>query len=345
MADPRTREWVWIEDPPERCQGEVRISQVENIDYTHWMVKHSGIGITHSGVLVETICEAKEARTLQTIIDLIVIENVPYIAIRYYGHTKRSWRLVSKKKWIYYYRKHLHNQGNKPWKLTIPEGRKESVSLLVDSDEWDAVDAIKAHTLWVENVAKTMQSRVRNGFHLLRRNCQHVAAWTVNTIEMGRTAHRDLKPEFIAAPPNKIFKLLSNDWLPDEMIEQQKKEALAQSSSNSNSDDNKEWGELSAWIRGKDMVLWPLFNYLKLVESVRASAATTSTETGTIPSEQAILSAEEMGWMLITRQQQPQQQAEEDKTLNAPSRSCGMMSNSEGKQYSTPEKQPVQPST
>uniref|UniRef100_A0A6U3B237 Uncharacterized protein n=1 Tax=Lotharella globosa TaxID=91324 RepID=A0A6U3B237_9EUKA len=341
MADAPGREWVWIEEPPERCQGEVRISQVENIDYTHWMVKHSGIGITHSGVLVETICEAKEARTLQTIIDLIVIENVPYIAIRYYGHTKRSWRLVSKKKWIYYYRKHLYNQGKKPWKLTIPEGRKESVSLLVDSDEWDAVDAVKTHTLWVENVAKTMQSRVRDGFHLLRRNCQHVAAWTVNTIEMGRTAHRDMKPEFIAAPPNKLFKLLSNDWLPDEMIEQQKKEKLeAQRRNSTSSNENKEWGELRSWIRGKDMVLWPLFNYLKLVDSVRTS---TPAAQETTPSEQAILSAEEMGWMLITTQQQgeqQQQQSQEDKAGVAK-----MMSKSESKQDVVLEKQSVQCST
>ena len=59
------------------------IRKVDNPAYTHWLVRRSSIGITHSGVLVESWGSSGIQRAhLQTIVDLIVIDKVPFIAIR-----------------------------------------------------------------------------------------------------------------------------------------------------------------------------------------------------------------------------------------------------------------------
>lgn len=165
---------------------------------------------------------------------------------------------------------------------------EKGVSVLVDSDDWDGEEAKKVHTQWVEEVANTMQYRLRDGFHLLRRNCQHVAAWTVNTIKLRESMNQEFPIEFTATPPNKIFRILSTDWLPEEMTE--KDDADAKTSQTM---------ALKKWMEKKKMILWPLLHYLRMVLTTNQGGSKSPAQ---IPSTSAILEAEGVGWMLVTHE-------------------------------------------
>jgi len=177
------------------------------------MVRNSGMGITHSGVLIETRIDHQHDGIRQAIVDLIVVENVPYIAIRYYGTSRRRWTLDKEKKLIRYYRKHTFDAGGKPWKYTRDNIKNLPMIHVIDSGKWGEIETDRRHHQWVDEIAENMRLRVKEGFHILRRNCQHVAAWTINKVQMDSIGQSKLP--FLAAPPNTIFRLFSKDWLPD----------------------------------------------------------------------------------------------------------------------------------
>mmetsp|Transcript_1941 Transcript_1941/g.2777 ORF Transcript_1941/g.2777 Transcript_1941/m.2777 type:complete len:317 (-) Transcript_1941:394-1344(-) len=305
-----SEEWVLVPTGKGAVKAhmEVRITQVENPDYTHWMVKHSGLGITHSGVLIEVRTDSNLLNVIQGIVDLIVVDNTPYIAIRYFGALRRRWSLDPEKKWIRYYRKHTFDGGNKPWKLTRLEG-DIFVTLMIDRGEWTYAEASKVHENWVEKIAAIMQSRVRDGFHILRRNCQHVAAWTINRVNADTNGLSNMKT--IAVPPNFIFRMLSKDWLPEAIHER--------SLLNSHNCNNK---LLSMPPKDSENQLQKNFGFdLKQAsgESTDGKCATMSSdekgkvttsdlvshvEQGTyketeILDEETILSLEEVGWVIL----------------------------------------------
>lgn len=210
----RKTSWVLLSDgKAESGTFQVRIQQVENINYTHWMVKRSRLGLTHSGCLVET---RRGSRVRQsTIIDPILLNNKPHIAIRNYCGLPIQIIAPepsdgSAPRWVKYELTGSCWSGKKPWKPSTTGG--QFVVQTVESGEWSDTHALTRHVDWVTRVAVLMQERLEIGFNVLRRNCQHVAAWTFNKINF--ESFDSQSSQIPACPPNSIFRLFRREWLP-----------------------------------------------------------------------------------------------------------------------------------
>mmetsp|Transcript_22359 Transcript_22359/g.33311 ORF Transcript_22359/g.33311 Transcript_22359/m.33311 type:complete len:451 (-) Transcript_22359:319-1671(-) len=101
------------------------ISQVENKHYTHAFVRvithTTGLGITHSGVLVETKFEDKPIA--QTVLDLIEYNKKPYVAIRHYMKPLHYDTWLDKERMLKAHRQGPYDTGKKPWTQTKLEGK------------------------------------------------------------------------------------------------------------------------------------------------------------------------------------------------------------------------------
>ncbi|GAB5353495.1 hypothetical protein AAMO2058_000040800 [Amorphochlora amoebiformis] len=194
--------------------GVCYVSQVDNIEYTHPMVRKTGL-ITHSGVLIET--RFRGEIKFQTVVDLIEVESQAWCAVRHYRQVMFDENWDDVEKMVTYYRPISFDQGKKPWSFTMKDGQQAPVRFAV----WRGTDGKKLeeiHKEWVEKTRGSMMEMTKGQFNHITGNCQHAAAYAVNNIKLkaeGNVPGLGATPS--AKPPNAIFRLFvgTKSWRPE----------------------------------------------------------------------------------------------------------------------------------
>ena len=188
--------------------AECRISQVENQAYTHPLVRKAHLPITHSGVLVRT--SRGEQLVGETVVDTIAFNGKPYVAMREYNQEYNTTNWDDDAQTAFFRRRGHYDACEKAWRHTqIDPSTRAPVSFRVGSlCPSSPTEAKLLHQQWVEKVRKSMESLNRGKFGHFNRNCQHAAAYAVNTLagmQEGRWAE----------PPNALFRMFGNgSWIP-----------------------------------------------------------------------------------------------------------------------------------
>lgn len=180
------------------------VAQVENRNYTHAFVRGSGIGITHSGILVQTLVGGEVIR--ETVVDLIEFKGKPFVATRQYRRPYKIDNWNDETLDAVFYRRGTYDKCEKPWTHTVLDERPLCFRVW-SSKEPDTKDAAQTHTFWVENIQGSMREASRGEFRLFSRNCQHAAAYTLNKLksEVGIIDDRH------AVPPNWLFRFFASE--------------------------------------------------------------------------------------------------------------------------------------
>jgi len=191
------------------------ISQVDNIEYTHPLVRKTGL-ITHSGVLVETRDQGKIIH--QTVVDLVEVEAKPWCAVRHYRQKDHNEVWNDSEQVITYYRTISFNEGKKPWRITMTNGNQAPVRFAVWRGSEEAKKIEEIHNKWVLNTKDSMFEMTKGQFKHITGNCQHAAAYAVNNIKLkAEETVPGLGETPSAKPPNVIFRMFTGtrSWRPE----------------------------------------------------------------------------------------------------------------------------------
>mmetsp|Transcript_17387 Transcript_17387/g.26080 ORF Transcript_17387/g.26080 Transcript_17387/m.26080 type:complete len:636 (-) Transcript_17387:41-1948(-) len=167
---------------------------------------------------------------------MIVFEGRPYIASRDYlmPHREPLWN--DGKQTVHFNKPGHYYEGSKKWlhSMTGDDGlpvwykvgelpsdhqaylatgnvnETEEATILKD----DKMNAVRMHDVWVEKVKMEMEALNNGKFKHFQRNCQHAAAYAVNSLA-------GMDEGKVAKPPNFLFRMFGyRSWIPG--IEQQR---------------------------------------------------------------------------------------------------------------------------